>query len=82
VNLGGWILRCESRRWLFGMEVCTLRCELTGRSSAMVLGAGGDIVDGGEVGEKTLDFFLAGEVWRHALDGVAVALEPINIQVK
>ena len=64
------------------MEVCTLRCELTGRSSAMVLGAGGDIVDGGEVGKEALDFFLAGGGWGHALDGVAVAFEPINIQVK
>ena len=45
----------------------------------LVLGAGGDIVDGGEVGEKALDFFLAGEVWRHALDRVAVALEPIDV---
>ena len=45
----------------------------------LVLGAGGDIADGGEVGEKTLYFFLAGEVWRHALDGVAVALEPIDV---
>ena len=45
----------------------------------MVLGAGGDMVDGGEVGEKALDFFLAGEGWRHALDSVAVALEPIDV---
>ena len=44
----------------------------------LVLGAGGDIADGGEVGEKALDFFLAGEGWRHVLDGVAVALEPLN----
>jgi hypothetical protein len=48
----------------------------------LVLGAGGDLVDGGEVGEKALNFFLAGEGWRHVLHGVAAALEPIDVQAE